>query len=189
MSTLNALNTEKFATAAKVNTEVALTVANTLLAASERLAAHNLNTARALLGDVTANLAVVSDVKDAQGLFALPTAFLQPSIEKAVAYSRGIYAIASETQAALSRVFETQYATLNKEVMASIEEAVKHAPAGSEVAVSAVKQAISAANSAYDNVAKATKQAVELTENNVTAATEAALKTVSINTAKAKKAA
>lgn len=186
---MNNLNIEKFATAAKLNSEVALTVANTLLAAGERLAAHNLNTARSLLADAGTTLGTIGEVKDAQSLFALPASFLQPSIEKAVSYSRGLYAIASETQSALARAFESQYATLNKEVVSSIEEAVKHAPAGSEVAVSAVKQAISAANSAYDSVAKATKQAVELTENNVTAATEAALKTVSINAAKAKKAA
>jgi len=186
---MNTLNTEKFATAAKLNGEVVATVANTLLAASERLAAHNLNTARAAIADIASGFGALTEIKDAQSLFALPTAFAQPSIEKAVAYSRGLYAIASETQAALTRIFESQYAVLNKEVLSSIEEAVKHAPAGSEVAVSAVKQAISAANSAFDNVSKAAKQAVELTENNVSAATEAALKTVSINTAKAKKAA
>jgi phasin family protein len=186
---MSTFNTEKFATTAKVNSEAALTVANTLLAASERLAAHNLNTARDLLADAGTSFATLSEVKDAQGLFALPALLARPSLEKTVAYSRGLYAIASETQAALSRIFDSQYAVLNKEVLASIEEAAKSAPAGSEVAVSAVRQAISAANSAYDNVAKATKQAVELTENNVAAATEAALKTVSINVAKAKKAA
>jgi phasin family protein len=186
---MNTLNTEKFATAAKLNSEVALTVANTLLAASERVAAHNLNAARSLIADAASNVSSIGEIKDAQNLFALPATLVQPSIEKAIAYSRGLYAIASETQAALSRIFETQYSVLNKEVLASIEEAVKHAPAGSEVAVSAVKQAISAANSAFDNVSKATKQAVEMTENNVSAATEAALKTVSINAAKAKKAA
>lgn len=182
-------NIEKFATAAKISSEASLTVANTLLAASERLAAHNLNTARSLIADSASTLATVSSIKDAQSLFALPVSFAQPSIEKFVAYSRGIQAIASETQAALTRIFESQYSTLNQEILASIDEAIKHAPAGSEVAISAIKQAISTANSAYDNVSKATRQAVEMTENNVSAATEAALKTVSINAARTKKAA
>ena len=128
-------------------------------------------------------------IKDAQGLMAVPASLAQPSIEKAIAYSRGIYAIVTETQAALSRVFESQYATLNREVLSSIEAAAKHAPAGSEVAVTAVRQALDAANSAYDNITKATKQAVEVAESNVEAATSATLKAVSAGAAKAKKAA
>jgi len=181
--------TEKFAATAKANTEVALTVTNTLLAASERLAAHQLNAARDLVADVAATTSALYGIKDAQGLFAVQTSFARPALEKVVAYNRGLYAIASEAQGTLVRLAEARFAALNGEVLSSIEEAVKHAPAGSEVAVSAVKQAISAANTAYDNVSKATKQAVELAENNVTAATEATLKTVNIETAKAKKAA
>ncbi len=40
-----------------------------------------------------------------------------------------------------------------------------------------MKSAVAAANSAYDSLSKATKQAVEMTEANVTAATNAAVKT------------
>ncbi|MGE5639381.1 MAG: phasin family protein, partial [Clostridia bacterium] len=60
----------------------------------------------------------------------------------------------------------------------------KNAPAGSDVAVAAVKSMLAAANSAYDNLTKVTKQATEIAEANVNAATE----TVK-GLAKAKKAA
>jgi hypothetical protein len=40
------------------------------------------------------------------------------------------------------------------------------------VAVSAVKQMLAAANSAYDNFTKVAKQATEIAEANVTAATD-----------------
>ena len=60
----------------------------------------------------------------------------------------------------------------------------KSAPAGSDVAVAAVKSMLAAANSAYDNLTKVTKQATEIAEANVNAATE----TVK-GLAKAKKAA
>lgn len=182
------LNTEKFATAAKANSEIALSIANTVLAATERLAAHNLNAARELIGDTVAAFGAVGEAKDAQALLALPASLYQPVFEKAIAYSRGLYAIASETQGALSRVFESQVSSFNRELLTSVEEAVKNAPAGSEVAVAAVRKAIDAANTAYDNVAKATKQAVEIAESNVEAATSATLKAVATN-AKAKKVA
>lgn len=183
------MNTEKFARTAQTGTEIGLNLANTLLAASERLAAHNLNTARGLIADSVATLSTIGTVRDIQGLIALQTALVQPSIEKAIAYSRGVQSIASETQSALSHLFDSQYAAANQEVLASIDEVARHAPAGSEAAVGIVRQAIGAAGTAYDNVSKATRQAVEMTENNVNAATEAALKTVSINAARAKKAA
>ena len=41
----------------------------------------------------------------------------------------------------------------------ALDKALKNAPAGSDVAVSSLKSAIAAANSAYDSVAKAAKQA------------------------------
>ena len=48
----------------------------------------------------------------------------------------------------------------------------KNAPAGSDVAVAAVKSMLAAANSAYDNLTKVAKQATEIAEANVSAATE-----------------
>ena len=46
-----------------------------------------------------------------------------------------------------------------------------HLPAGSDVAVAAVKSAMAAANQAYDAFSKATKQVAEATEATMTAAT------------------
>ena len=45
---------------------------------------------------------------------------------------------------------------------------------GSDVAVAAVKSMLAAANSAYDNFTKVAKQATEIAEANVAAATETA---------------
>jgi hypothetical protein len=109
-------------------------------------------------------------------------------VEKAVAYSRGVYEIATQTSEELSKVFEGQFAELNKNVSSALDKAAKNAPAGSDVAVAAVKSAIAAANSAYDSISKAAKQVAEITEANVAAATNATVKAVS-NAPKAKKAA
>jgi len=43
----------------------------------------------------------------------------------------------------------------------AVDKAAKNAPAGSDIAVRAMKQMITAANSAYDNFNKAAKQATE----------------------------
>jgi hypothetical protein len=50
--------------------------------------------------------------------------------------------------------------------------AAKNGPAGTELAVSAIKSALAAANSAYDNISKATKQATEMAEANLATVTK-----------------
>lgn len=183
---------EQFAAANKANVETALTLANTAFASAERLAALNLNTARNLLEDAVASAKAVLGVKDIQELVSLQATLAQPAVEKAVAYSRSIYEIASQTQEEVAKLIEAQFAEVNKNVAVALDQAAKTAPAGSDVAVAAVKSAIAAANSAYDNLSKAAKQVAEIAEANVAAATTATVKAVAANSpapTKAKKAA
>ena len=73
----------------------------------------------------------------------------------------------------MTQVVESQVSELNKNLGLALDEAVKTAPAGSDVAVNALRSAISAANSAYDSMTKAAKQASEIAEANIAAATSA----------------
>ena len=179
---------EQLATANKANIESILTLANTAFASAERLAALNLNTARTMLEDIVANSKSLMAAKDVQELLSMQASLAQPAVEKAVAYSRSIYEIATQTQEELSKVFESQFAEINRNVTTALDKAVKNAPAGSDVAVAAVKSAIAAANSAYDSMTKAAKQVAEIAEANVAAATNATVKAVT-TAPKAKKAA
>jgi phasin family protein len=169
---------EQFAAANKANIETLLTLANSAFANAERLAALNLNTARSVLEDGVANAKALLAVKDVQELVNLQAALAQPLVEKAVAYNRSVYEIASQSQEEFSKMFEAQVAELNKNLAAALDKAAKSAPAGSDVAVAAVKSAIAAANSAYDSVSKAAKQVAEIAEANVAAATNATVKAV-----------
>lgn len=183
---------EQFASANKASVEALLNLANTAFASAERFAALNLNTARSLLEDSVANTKALLGAKDVQELMSLQTTLAQPSVEKAVAYSRSLYEIAAQTQEEISKIVEAQFTEANKTVATALDKAAKNAPAGSDVAVAAVKSAIAAANSAYDSISKAAKQVAEITEANVAAATNATVKavgTASTAAAKAKKAA
>ena len=90
-----------------------------------------------------------------------------------------------------SKVLEAQLTEFNKAVGGVLDKVSKNAPAGSDVAVAAVKSAIAAANSAFDSVNKAAKQVAEIAEANVAAATNATVKAVGAAAAapKAKKVA
>lgn len=163
---------EQLAGVNKANVETLLTFANTSFASAERIAALNLNTARTLLEDSVANAKTLLSAKDAQEFLNLQTSLAQPIVEKAIAYSRSLYEIAMQTQEEFGKIVESQFAEVNKNVASALDKAAKNAPAGSDVAVSAVKQMIAAANSAYDNFNKVAKQAHEIAEANVTAASE-----------------
>ncbi|THF63770.1 phasin family protein [Pseudothauera nasutitermitis] len=173
---------EQFAAYNKANIETLLTLANSAFANAERLAALNLNTARSLLEDGVSNAKALLAVKDAQELISLQTSLAQPLVEKAVAYTRSVYEITSQSQEEVSKLLEAQVAELNKGVATALDKAAKSAPAGSDVAVAAVKSAIAAANSAYDSLSKAAKQVAEIAEANVAAATNATVKAVSTGT-------
>jgi phasin family protein len=173
---------EQFAAANKANVETLLGLTNSAFANAERLAALNLNTARAVLEDSVANTKSLLGAKDVQELVSLQGTLIQPLLEKSISYARSVYEIASQGQEELGKVLEGQLADLNKNVAAALDKAAKSAPAGSDVAVAAVKSAIAAANSAYDNFSKAVKQATEIVETNVAAATNATVKAVSTTT-------
>jgi phasin family protein len=168
------INTEKFVAANKAAVDSLLSVANTALASAERIAALNLNTARAALEDTVSNVKAVAGTKDIKDVAGLATSLTQPAIEKATAYARSLYEISSEAQADLTKMVEAQYADFQKSVAGLVEQATKSAPAGSETAVAAIQSAIAAANSAFSNMNATAKQFAEQAQANVASATKAA---------------
>ena len=78
-----------------------------------------------------------------------------------------MYETAAETNAEVKKVLEKQAADLNKSAAASLEEAFKYAPAGSEAYVGNMKSAIAAAQNAYNNLAAINKQLYDTVEKTV----------------------
>jgi phasin family protein len=170
--------------AGKANVEAFLAVANTQFAALEKLAGIQASAMKSAFEDSIANTRALLGAKDVQEFVGLQSAFSQPAIEKAIAYSKSVYEVATDANAELSKVAERRVAEWNENFVTLLDKVSKNAPAGSDVAVAAVKSMLAAANSAYDNMTKVAKQATEIAEANVSAATE----TVK-GLAKAKKAA
>ena len=178
------INPEQFAAANKAAVDSLLSVANTALASAERIASLNLETARSVLEDSVSGAKAIMGAKDSQEALSIQASLAQPSVEKAVAYSKSVYEISSETQEQLTKMVEAQFGDFQKNVAAMLEKAAKSAPAGSDVAVAAVQSAIAAANSAFDNMRKTAKQVTEMAQSNVAAATSATAKAVKKSTAK-----
>jgi phasin family protein len=169
---------EQFTAVNKAVVDSLTTLANTSLVGTERLAALNLNAARAFFSDSAANVGALLTAKDPQTLFALQGSLSRPAIEKAVAYSRSVYEILNESSNGLTQVIEDQAAEIKKNFSAAIEQSLKNAPAGSEPVVAVVKSALAQADSAYETLAQSAKQAKALLEANVASANAATAKVI-----------
>lgn len=153
----------------KENLETFLELAGVTAAGAEKLVDLNLKTAKTLFAEASKNAKALAEIKDAQEFSALQSDWVQPAGERISAYVKHAYAVLSETQSELSKLVEGRIAEFNKNVTSALDQAVKNAPVGSEVAIAAVKSAMAAANQAYDAISKATKQVADATEATVTA--------------------
>lgn len=144
---------------------VATTVALAGIAATtaEKVMDLNIGIIKTVFASATENGKAIADAKDAQSISAIQAQWAQPSLETITAYMKDSYDILSESQADLTKIVESRIAEANKTIVSTLDQAEKNAPAGSDVAVSAMKSAVAAANQAFDAFAKAGKQVQEVT--------------------------
>ena len=167
---------EHLASASQAAAETFFALASNALTRQEDLSSLNLNLARTLLEEEIRNVQALHEAKDAQQYFALRLSQSQSLVEKLVAYTRSLYEITAQFQGAMTKVAEAHFVEINKNVSEALDSAAKHAPAGSDVAIAAVKSAIASASTAYENFSNANKQAAEIAEASfaATAPTKAA---------------
>lgn len=162
---------EQIAAANKAGMETLLGLAGSQFAALERLSVLNFNAAKSAFEEGLSRAKALVNAKDAQEYFSLNTTASQPALDKAIAYSRSVYEVAAQSQAELVKFLEARAGEFNKNLVGILDKVSKSAPAGSDVAVAAVKSALAAASTAYDSFNKVAKQATEIAEANFTAAT------------------
>lgn len=133
----------------------------------EKLIDLNLQAAKAALADSQSHAQELLSVKDVQEFLALQASAVEPLTEKIAAYNRHLYDITTDVSGKFSKAVESKIAENQKEFSTIVEKAAKSAPAGSESAVAFVKNAVDAANSAFDSVQKAAKQAADIAEVNM----------------------
>jgi phasin family protein len=162
----------------KANLETAMRFAGVAIESAERLMDVQLKAAKAAFTDSFEGAKALASVKDFQQLSALKDTLAQPSFEKATAYAKSVYEVATDTQAEFGKLIDEQVSEFNKEIVSSLDKMIKSAPAGSEVGIAAVKSGIAAVNAAYDNLSKVAKQFAQATQTNLEAAAAQATSTV-----------
>lgn len=161
---------EQFSALGKAQLDAALRFAAIAAEGAEKLVDLQLKSARTAFSEGAKNAKAFAEVKNIAELPAWTSASFQPGVDKATAYARSLYDLASGIQSEISVLLEEQVAEFNKQVTAALDAAVKSAPAGSEAVIPALKSVFGTANSVYESIAKAGKQLTAMTEANLATA-------------------
>jgi phasin family protein len=142
----------------------------------QKLVDLNLQVVRSTLAEGEENCQQALSGKTPVELLTRHANATQPAAEKALAYTRHLYDIASDTQAEFAKVAHAQYEQHRSNAQTLVDNFVRNAPAGAEVTTAALKSAFSAADTACETVRKAAEQAIELAKGNFATASPAASK-------------
>ncbi len=161
---------EQFVAVGKAQLDASVRFAAIAAEGAEKILDLQFKNAKASFDEVVKNAKAFTELKDVSQIASWAGTSFQPGLDKATAYAKSVYDVATGTQQEIGALLEEQVAEFNKNVSVALDTAFKSAPAGSEAAVAAAKSVIDVANSVYDTIAKASKQLTSLTETNVAAA-------------------
>ena len=153
-----------------------MAVQGSVFSGFEKLVDLNLKVMKATMDEVAEKTTEAMSIKDAQEAVAMGSSLVQPSAEKAMAYSKHVYDIVSGVQADIAKLAEGKLAEGQKTLADAVEQFTRNAPTGSEATVAMLKSSLAQANAAYDSMSKAAKQAADVAEKNLHAATSQAFK-------------
>jgi phasin family protein len=163
---------EQLSVLIKAQLDAALRFAAVAAESTEKLIDLQLKSARTAFSEGAKNVRAFAEVKDIAELPAWTSANFQPGFDKATAYARSLYDLASGTQSEINALLEEHAAEFNKQATAALDAAAKSAPAGSEAMIPALKSVLGTANSVYEGIAKAGRQLAPLTEAHLAAAAQ-----------------
>ena len=153
--------------AATVDTAARLTRIS--LDSTERAFAIQLEYAKGALKQASLTAEAVAQVKDVTQLVALRARLAENALENLMGYSRSLYEVASDAQAEFSKLAEERMASYQQAVVEAVDQATKAAPAGSDVAVAAMKSTMAATTAAFDTFNKAARQVASYADAGVKA--------------------
>lgn len=176
---MNAIATpEKFAAANKAGVDTLLSLLSCSFAGVERLATLMLNTASTMLETGIAGTKSLMGAKSPEEVVELQARMMAPLVETLAACARGVQEIAAQKQEEVAKLLEGRRAALSGQLVATLDDAARYAPAGSEASFDAARSAIAATSSACESMTRAARHVAELAGASVATVTETAVKSV-----------
>lgn len=163
---------EQFTATNKANLQALEGFTTQAFAGVEKLVELNLAASKAMLGESFSHAKAALSAKDAQEFMALQTSMLQPLADKTAAYAQHVQEIVTDSTAELNKALEAKTAETQKAFGGMVDKLAKNAPAGTETAVAAFKNALTAGQSAVESAQASAKKAAEVAQSNFSAATK-----------------
>lgn len=161
---------EQFVATNQANVQALEGLTSQAFAGVEKLVELNMTAAKALLAESFSHFKAVLSAKDAQELLALQSGLLTPLAEKSAAYAQHVQSIVADSGAEFTKTVEAKTAEAQKGFNDVLDNLAKNAPAGTESAVAAFKDALTAGQSAVESAQTSAKKAVEEAHSNFKAA-------------------
>lgn len=155
---------EQFVSLQSANVAVAFSLAQQTFRYFEELAKLNLQAARATLAESEQTWQMAVSGKTPVELFIHQASSAKPAAQKVLSYNSHVLEMTHAAQAEFLKIVEERFAQSNTNMQMVFDDFARNAPAGSELAVTAFKSAVSSAGAAYDAMRKATAQAIALAQ-------------------------
>ena len=155
----------------KANLKALESITSQAFAGVEKLVELNLATSKSAVAESMSHVKAILGAKDAQEVIALQTALVKPLADKSAAYAENVKTIVTDSSTELTKTVEAKTAEAQKAFTGVVENLAKNAPAGSESAVAAFKNALTAGQNAIESAQAQAKQVAETVQSNMAAAT------------------
>jgi phasin family protein len=164
-------NPNPFAEFHQAGMEALIEFTHAQFAAFERLSALNFSVARSSFNDGTSYAKALLVTKDTPELSRLSAALALPALDRTIVYALGVCELGSQAQGELARLVDAQATGLGNSIATGLDKLAQYAPAGSGMAVKAVKSALDTANSAFDSFTEFGLKTSELAQTKFAAVT------------------
>jgi phasin family protein len=149
-------NTEHLSELQRKNMEAAMQLAQLSLENSQRVIALQNELARELFQSGVENARALAAAKDAQEVMRLRTEYAQETARKMMAAAQQVAEIGNEARSAFARLLTEQLAAGSQEMADAFQGFLKSLPGQTPTMLEMMQQAMATANSAFEQIAKAT---------------------------------
>jgi phasin family protein len=150
------------------NMEAAMRLAQLSIDNSQRIMQLQTGLAKQLFDESVANAQALSSVQDPQQIITLRTQYAQETSKQMMAAAQQIAEIGNQARSEFSRLLTEQLASGSEELMESFQSFFKAVPGQNPNLMETLQQAMSTANGAFEQIAKASSAAFAGSGNTAT---------------------
>lgn len=148
-------NTQKFSELQRKNMEAGMKLAQMSIENSQRIVALQVDAAKKLFQDSVENAKALASAKDPQQAVALQTQFAQDTAKKVMETAQQIAELGKTSSSELTHLLTAQLANGSQDMMASFQSFFGALPGQNTNVLDAMKQAMSTANAAFEQITQA----------------------------------